>query len=126
MTARSLALAAFASSILVAAPAAIADPSPDNNKNAVSRTLVCSDGETLPSTFAGLEGSDFNITGDQRVFVYKWINIDEIPIGVQSAGDVTTNRGLQGIAEDRLVTCHYFTGSGAYVTAIGFFTGPSS
>lgn len=126
MSARSLTLAVLASSVLVVVPAAFADPNPDNNKNAVERTLVCSDGESLPSTFAGLEGSDFNISGDQRVFVYKWINIDEIPIGVESTGDVTTNRGLQGISSDRLVTCHYFTGSGAYVTAIGFFTGPSS
>jgi hypothetical protein len=125
MSVRTLALASLATSLLVLVPSALADPNPANNKNAVERTLVCG-GESFPSTFAGLEGSDFNISSGQQVFVYKWIHIDEIPIGVESAGDVTTNRGLQGISSERLVTCNYYTGTGAYVTAVGFFTGPSS
>jgi hypothetical protein len=48
------------------ASAAGADPNPENNKQALSRTLLCDNGETLAATFAGLEGSNFNVTIDRR------------------------------------------------------------
>ena len=105
------------------ASAAVADPNPENNKQALSRTLLCDNGETLAATFAGLEGSNFNVTIDQRVFVYKWIHIDRPPVGVEGPNDDLNVRGLQGFDEDDLVTCRYTTGSGSSVTAIGFFTG---
>lgn len=105
------------------ASAAVADPNPENNKQALSRTLQCDNGETLAATFAGLEGSNFNVTIDQRVFVYKWIHIDRPPVGVEGPNDDLNVRGLQGFDEEDLVTCRYTTGSGNSVTAIGFFTG---
>ena len=105
------------------APAALADPDPENNKQALSRTLQCDNGETLAATFAGLEGSNFNVTIDQRVFVYKWIHIDRPPVGVEGPNDDLNVRGLQGFDEEDLVTCRYTTPSGNSVTAIGFFTG---
>jgi len=109
----------------VGASAAVADPNPENNKQALSRTLQCDNGETLAATFAGLEGSNFNVTIDQRVFVYKWIHIDRPPVGVEGPNDDLNVRGLQGFDEADLVTCRYTTGSGNSVTAIGFFTGRS-
>jgi hypothetical protein len=115
MSARSIAIAALAASLLAAAPAAFADPNPANNKNAVSRDLVCPNGQTFVATFAGLEGSDFNISINQSVFVYKYISID----------GVITSRGVQGTRtnSDPLVSCSYTTPSLKFVVAVGFFTG---
>ena len=119
MLLRSVSLAALASSLAIGVPAAIADPNPDNNKNALVRTLHCSNGETVVASFAGLEGSNFNVTTDQRVFVYKSLHVD-------GPNDELTIRGLDGVPADRLVTCNYVTGSGSAVEAIGIFTGPNS
>ena len=47
------------------APVAVADPDPENNKQALLRTLQCDNGQTLDATFAGLEGSNFNVTIDR-------------------------------------------------------------
>lgn len=105
------------------APAALADPDPQNNKQALVRTLQCDDGQTIVASFAGLEGSNFNVTTDERVFVYKWIHIDRPPVGIEGANDDLNERGIQGVAAERLVTCRYTTGSGNVVEAIGFFTG---
>jgi hypothetical protein len=107
----------------IGAPTAVADPNPENNKQALVRTLQCDNGEMLDATFAGLEGSNFNVTIDERVFVYKWIHIDRPPVGEEGPNDDLNVRGLQGFDEDDLVTCRYTTPSGNSVTAIGFFTG---
>lgn len=79
---RWLILAGLVSWLAVGASPAIADPDPENNKNALVRTLECDDGQTVVASFAGLEGSNFNVTTDERVFVYKWIQIDRPPVGV--------------------------------------------
>ena len=106
----------------VLTPAAVADPDPAKNKNAVSRTLQCDNGRTLAATFAG-DGSNFNVTIDQRVFVYKFLHVDRPPVGEEGPNDERNVRGLQGFDEEDLVTCRYTTPSGNSVTAIGFFTG---
>jgi hypothetical protein len=106
----------------VLTPAAVADPDPENNKNAVSRTLQCDNGQTLAATFAG-DGSNFNVTIDERVFVYKFLHVDRPPVGEEGPNDELNVRGLQGFDEEDLVTCRYTTPSGNSVTAIGFFTG---
>lgn len=106
----------------LAAPAAVADPDPAKNKNAVSRTLQCDNGQTLAATFAG-DGSNFNVTIDERVFVYKFLHVDRPPVGEEGPDDELNVRGLQGFDEEDLVTCRYTTSSGSSVTAIGFFTG---
>ena len=111
------------STLALGAPPAVADPDPTNNKNALVRTLVCDNGETIVASFAGEEGSNFNVTTDQRVFVYKQIHIDRPPVGVEGPNDDLNVRGLQGVPEERLVTCGYTTGSGNVVQAIGIFTG---
>jgi hypothetical protein len=107
-------------------PPAGADPDPENNKQALVRTLQCDNGQTIVASFAGLEGSNFNVTTDERVFVYKWIHIDRPPVGVEGPNDDLNVRGLQGVPDERLVTCRYTTGSGNVVEAIGFFTGGPS
>jgi hypothetical protein len=112
-------VAAFA----VTAPLALADPDPATNKQALVRTLTCDNGQTISASFAGLEGSNFNVVTDNRVFVYKWIHIDRPPVGVDGPNDDLNVRGLQGISADRLVTCGYTTGSGNVVEAVGIFTG---
>jgi hypothetical protein len=106
----------------VLTPAAVADPDPENNENAVSRTLQCDNGQTLAATFAG-GGSNFNVTIDERVFVYKFLHVDRPPVGEEGPNDELNIRGLQGFDEEDLVTCRYTTASGNSVTAIGFFTG---
>ena len=116
-------LASCAIFAVALAPGAVADPDPDNNKQALLRTLQCDNGETLDATFAGAEGSNFNVTIDERVFVYKWIQIDRPPVGEEGPNDDLNVRGLQGFDEEDLVTCRYTTPSGNSVTAIGFFTG---
>jgi hypothetical protein len=126
MPLRRLTLAALVSSLAIGAPPAIADPDPGVNKNALVRTLECDNGETIVASFAGLEGSNFNVTTDERVFVYKWIHIDRPPVGVEGSNDDLNVRGLQGVSADRLVTCGYVTGSGNVVEAIGIFTGQPS
>jgi hypothetical protein len=125
MPLRRLILVGLVSSLTVVSPA-VADPDPENNPNALVRTLRCDNGETIVASFAGLEGSNFNVTTDERVFVYKWIHIDRPPVGVEGPNDDLNVRGLQGFPEDRLVTCRYTTGSGNVVEAIGFFTGSPS
>lgn len=57
-----LILAAVASASALGAPVALADPDPQNNKNALVRTLQCDNGQTIVASFAGLEGSNFNVT----------------------------------------------------------------
>lgn len=123
MSLRSIAVAAVAACLGAAATPSLADPDPDNNNNALVRTLDCDNGETVVASFAGLEGSNFNVTTDERVFVYKWIHIDRPPVGVDGPNDDLNERGVQGIDPDRLVTCGYVTGSGNVVEAVGFFTG---
>jgi hypothetical protein len=121
-----LILAGLVSTVaVVGTPSAIADPNPDNNQNALVRTLECSNGQTIVASFAGLEGSNFNVTTDESVFVYKWIHIDRLPLG-DSPNDDLNVRGLQGFPAERLVTCGYVTGSGSVVEVIGFFTGDPS
>jgi hypothetical protein len=123
MPLRRLILAGLVSSVAIGAPPALADPNPANNPNALVRTLQCDNGETIVASFAGLEGSNFNVTTDQRVFVYKWIHIDRPPVGVDGPNDDLNVRGLQGVPDERLVTCGYTTGSGNVVEAVGLFTG---
>ena len=117
-------LTGFAAVVALAAavPPALADPNPEKNKQALSRTLACDNGETLAATFAGQKGSNFNVTIDKRVFVYKEISIDRLPAG-PSDNDEHNLRGIQAFDEEDLVTCGYTTGSGSVVEAIGFFTG---
>ena len=124
MSGRRAVLAALAglAALAVSASAASADPDPEKNKQALSRTLACDNGETLAATFAGLEGSNFNVTIDERVFVYKLIDIDRLPLGPSDNDDLNV-RGLQGFDEEDLVTCGYTTGSGSVVEAIGVFSG---
>jgi hypothetical protein len=111
---RSMLLTALAA-LAIAAPGALADPDPANNKQALVRTLICDNGETISASFAGLEGSNFNVVGDNRVFVYKWIHIDRPPVGVDGDNDDLNNRGVDGVPEEWLVTCGYTTGSGNVV-----------
>jgi hypothetical protein len=126
MSRRRLILAGLVACFAIGVPPATADPDPENNKQALVRTLQCDDGQTIVASFAGLEGSNFNVTTDERVFVYKWIHIDRPPVGVEGANDDLNVRGLQGVPDERLVTCRYKTGSGNVVEAVGFFTGGSS
>jgi len=121
-----LVLAVLVSCLALGAPPAIADPDPATNQNALVRTLECDNGETIVASFAGLEGSNFNVTTDERVFVYKWIHIDRPPVGIEGPNDDLNVRGLQGVSDVRLVTCRYTTGSGNVVEAIGIFTGGRS
>ena len=79
------------------ASAAVADPNPENNKQALSRTLQCDNGETLAATFAGLEGSNFNVTIDERVFVYKWIHIDRPPVGEKARMTTSTSGAFRAL-----------------------------
>ena len=105
--------------LLVAAPA-VADPG-SNNPNTVTRTLACDNGRTVAATFAGENGSNFNVSIDESVFIYKRIVFDRLPLG-PSANDETDDRGIQAFDPSSLVTCTYTTPSGTHVTAIGFFT----
>jgi hypothetical protein len=116
MSVRTLALASLATSLLVLVPSALADPTTDNNKNLIPRTLDCGTAGVFPSTFVAPMGSNFNGTDDQRVFVYKFLNV----------GGVETVRGIQGFDNNhQLITCTYSFDS-TDVTAVGFFTGPRS
>jgi len=105
--------------LLIAAPA-VADPG-SNNKNTVTRVLACDNGRTVATTFAGENGSNFNVSVDQSVFVYKQIVIDRLPLGPGGA-DETDNRGIQAFDPTALVTCTYTSPSGTFVTVVGFFT----
>lgn len=108
---------ALAVLVLGAAPVA-ADP---NNSNTLQRTLECDNGRTVDAVFAGENGSNFNVTVDQSVFLYKMLSVDRPPTG--PGGDDTVDvRGLQGLEGRDLVTCGYVTPSGNHVTAVGFFT----
>ena len=64
---------------------------------ALLRTLQCDNGQTLDATFAGLEGSNFNVSIDQRVFVYKWIHIDRLPLGTVALPTRAVTRRLRSI-----------------------------
>lgn len=108
---------AVVAGLVIAAPAS-ADPI---NANTVTRTLECDNGRTVETVFAGENGSNFNATTDQSVFIYSQIIIDRLPLGV-GGDDETTTRGLQGQDQGSLVTCDYTTPSGNHVTVIGFFT----
>lgn len=111
------AVAVGAALILGAAPAA-ADP---DNSNTLERTLNCDNGEVVHTAFAGESGSNFNVTTDERVFVYKTLIVDRPPTG-PGGNDTVDIRGTQGLEGHDLVTCHYVTPSGNHVTVIGFFT----
>lgn len=114
---RTLALGLVVGCLATAAPAG-ADP---DNKNTLTRTLSCDDGSTVTAVFAGENGSNFNVTVDQSVFLYSQIVIDRLPLGT-GGNDETITRGLQGQDAGSLVTCTYTTPSGSHVTVIGFFT----
>ena len=114
---RTLALGLAVGSLVIAAPA-VADPA---NKNTLTRTLACDNGRIVDAVFAGENGSNFNVTVDQSVFIYSQLIVDRLPLG-PGGNDETTTRGLQGQKADSLVTCEYTTPSGNDVTAIGFFT----
>jgi hypothetical protein len=106
-----LALAALA----VAAPATSADP-PASNPNAQFRTfLTCTNGATdVEVVFVGVNGSNFNVTSNQSVFVFKSLATD---------GVVEIERGIQGFDPASLTTCEYISpSSGAHITVTGFFT----
>jgi hypothetical protein len=105
--------------LLIAAPA-LADPG-SNNPNTVTRTLACDNGRTVAATFAGESGSNFNVSVDESVFVYKRIVIDRLPLG-PGGNDETDDRGVQAFDPNSLVTCTYTTPSGSFVTVVGFFT----
>ena len=106
-----LALAALA----VAAPASSADP-PDTNKNVNVRNFTsCDNGETnVEVVFVGIFGSNFNVTSDQRVFVFKTYAEGSPP-------EVQIERGINGGGHEPLTTCTY-TFSGVLATVTGFFT----
>jgi hypothetical protein len=130
---RRLALIALPlAALAVAAPATSADPSPDNNKNAVVRTFNCTNGANdLAVVFAGDNGSNFNVVNTQSVsgqgvstqsvFVYKQIVIDRLPLG-PGGNDETTDRGIQAFDPASLTTCDYTNPSGTHVTVTGFFS----
>ena len=105
--------------LLIAAPA-VADPG-DNNPNTLTRTLTCDNGRTVDATFAGDAGSNFNVSIDESVFIYKRIVIDRPPLG-PGGDDETDDRGIHAFDPSSLVTCTYTTPSGNFVTVIGFFT----
>jgi hypothetical protein len=105
--------------LLIAAPA-VADPG-SNNPNTVTRTLACDNGRTVATTFAGENGSNFNVSIDQSVFIYKQIVIDRLPLGPGGV-DETDDRGIHAFDPTSLVTCTYTTPSGTFVTVVGFFT----
>jgi hypothetical protein len=111
-------LIATAAVLVVAVPPATADP---DNVRTATRTLECDDGRTVEAVFAGEAGSNFNVTVDQSVFVYKLLVIDRAPLG-PGGDDTVDERGVQGAGHDDLVTCEYMTGSGNHVVATGFFT----
>ena len=105
--------------LLVTAPA-LADPG-SNNPNTLTRTLACDNGRTVQATFAGEAGSNFNVTVDESVFIYKRIVIDRVPLG-PGGDDEVDDRGIDAFDPSSLVTCTYTTPSGSFVTVIGFFT----
>ena len=110
----------IAAGLLLTAAPAVADPG-SNNKNTVTRLLACDNGRTVAATFAGENGSNFNVSVDQSVFIYKQIVIDRLPLGTGGA-DETDNRGIQAFDPTSLVTCTYTSPSGTFVTVVGFFT----
>lgn len=112
--------ALVAAAVLVVATAAPVAADPDND-NTLTRTLVCDDGSTVTTVFAGESGSNFNATDGQSVFVYKRLVVDRLPYG-PSDNDTDDVRGLQGLDGQDLVTCGYVTPSDNRVTVIGFFT----
>jgi hypothetical protein len=84
--------------------------------------MNCTNGAgPLEVVFAGEAGSNFLVTADQTVFVYKLIVIDRPPLG-PGGDDEIDERGVRGFAEGTLTTCEYVTASGNHVTVTGFFT----
>jgi hypothetical protein len=106
----------------IGAPTASADPG-ENNPNTATRVFSdCTNGaDALEVVFAGEAGSNFLVTGNQSVFVYKRIAIDRPPLG-PGGDDEIDERGLKGFSEGSLTTCTYVTASGNHVTVTGFFT----
>ena len=96
-------------------PLASADPG-TTNPNTVTRTLNCDNGKQLVTTFIG-NGSNYNVSIDESVFIYKSITVTS-PTGALFS-DV---RGIQGFDETSLVTCGYTSPSGNTITVTGFFT----
>ena len=105
--------------LLLSAPA-VADPG-SNNPNTLTRTLACDNGRTVDATFAGESGSNFNVSIDESVFIYKLAVFDRLPLG-PGGNDETDDRGIQAFDPASLVTCTYTTPSGTFVTVVGFFT----
>jgi hypothetical protein len=108
--------------VAVAAPVASADPG-ENNPRTLTRVFTnCTNGAgPVEVVFAGEAGSNFLVTGDQSVFVYKRIVIDRPPLG-PGGDDEIDERGINGFAPGALTTCEYVTPSGNHVTVTGFFT----
>lgn len=111
---RTIALSALV--LLATAAPAAGDPGAAN-PNTQTRTLVCDNGRTVDATFAG-DGSNFNVTIDESVFVFKSISIFQPSTGLTEVDD----RGIEGFDTDSLTTCRYTSPSGNRVTVIGFFT----
>ena len=74
---RTLALGLVVGSLVIAAPA-VADP---DNTNTLTRTLACDNGRTVDAVFAGENGSNFNVTVDESVFIYSQLIVDRLPLG---------------------------------------------
>lgn len=117
---RTLIVALLAAGLLVLSAPAGGDPGA-NNPNTLTRTLACDNGRTVQATFAGESGSNFNVSIDESVFIYKRIVIDRPPLG-PGGNDETDDRGIHAFDPASLVTCTYTTPSGNFVTVIGFFT----
>ena len=85
---------ALAVLVLGAAPVA-ADP---NNSNTLQRTLECDNGRTVDAVFAGENGSNFNVTVDQSVFIYKMLSVDRPPTGTGGDDTVDVPMALPALA----------------------------
>jgi hypothetical protein len=120
MLRRTFIVSLLGAGVLVLSASAVADPG-SNNPNALTRTLACDNGRTVAATFAGEAGSNFNVSVDQSVFIYKRIVIDRPPLGT-GGNDETDERGIHAFDPASLVTCTYTTPSGNFVTVVGFFT----
>jgi hypothetical protein len=93
-----------------------ANADPVKSPNVQTRTLACDNGRTVDATFAG-GGTNFNVTVDQSVFIFKTITIVR-PSGAVEVDD----RGIQGFDPATLTTCTYTTPTRSFVTVVGFFT----
>ena len=105
--------------VLVSAGPALADP---DNAGTATRTMTCTDGQTVVAVFQGESGSNFNVKTSTSVFIYLELDLDRLPAG-PSDNDEVIVRGVHAPGQqESLVTCGYTTGSGTIVRATGFFT----